>query len=300
MKINMHTHTIYCDGKNSPEEMIQDAISAGFDVLGFSGHSYTSYDGNYCMSLENTVLYTAEVRRLAEKYHGQIQIYCGIEKDFFADEPVDSQIYDYGIGSVHTIFKPCNTTLLRNGDKEIPGGILVTEEGCYVYMDWEQRTLQWAIHHLYGGDALALAEDYFHTAAQIAGMDDVQIVGHFDLLTKFEEQLEAAGKPKIFDTEHPRYRQAAVRAIRNLSNAGKIFEINTGAMAKGYRTTPYPSLPLLCEIKKAGGRIMINSDCHAAGTLDYGYEQAMNLAREAGFTYLSYPLAGGNIMEVPL
>ena len=41
MKGNLHTHTTYCDGNNSPEEMVLDAISAGFNVLGFSGHSYT-------------------------------------------------------------------------------------------------------------------------------------------------------------------------------------------------------------------------------------------------------------------
>lgn len=41
---NFHTHTTYCDGKNTAEEMILAAINQGFTALGFSGHSHTSID----------------------------------------------------------------------------------------------------------------------------------------------------------------------------------------------------------------------------------------------------------------
>ena len=37
--INLHTHSIFCDGKNTLEELIQSAIKKGFSVLGFSSHS---------------------------------------------------------------------------------------------------------------------------------------------------------------------------------------------------------------------------------------------------------------------
>ena len=47
-KANLHTHTSFCDGKNSPEEMVRSAVEKGFDVLGFSGHSYTPFDETYC------------------------------------------------------------------------------------------------------------------------------------------------------------------------------------------------------------------------------------------------------------
>ena len=36
MKINLHSHTTFCDGKNSAEEMVVSAIDHGFDVFGFS------------------------------------------------------------------------------------------------------------------------------------------------------------------------------------------------------------------------------------------------------------------------
>ena len=40
----VHTHTTYCDGKNTPEQMIQSAIRQGLSVIGFSGHSYVPFD----------------------------------------------------------------------------------------------------------------------------------------------------------------------------------------------------------------------------------------------------------------
>ena len=88
MKINLHSHTTFCDGKNSAEEMIESAIEHGFDVFGFSGHSYTPFDESYCMSLEGTKEYKHTVKALAEKYKSKIKILCGVEQDFFSNQPM--------------------------------------------------------------------------------------------------------------------------------------------------------------------------------------------------------------------
>ena len=99
---NYHTHTTFCDGTASLEEMVLSAIDRGFKVIGFSGHSCTAYDGCYCMSLDGTRKYKDEIKRLRLKYAGKILILCGIEQDFGSDEPIDD--YDYVIGSVHATF----------------------------------------------------------------------------------------------------------------------------------------------------------------------------------------------------
>ena len=101
MLANFHTHSTFCDGKNTPEEMVLAAISQGFSALGFSGHGTTDFDLRYCM--RDMPGYREEIRRLQEKYAGQIQIFLGIEEDAFA--PVDRNAYDYIIGSAHYIRK---------------------------------------------------------------------------------------------------------------------------------------------------------------------------------------------------
>ena len=103
-------------------------------------------------------------------------------------------------------------------------------------------------------------------------------MGHFDLVTKNAER----GVP--FDEENPRYRAAFLAAIDALSETRPVFEINTGAMARGYRTSPYPSLTVLKELRKRGLHIMINSDCHDRRYLNFGFETARELAAAAGYT----------------
>ena len=70
MLSNLHTHTNFCDGKNSAEEMIVSAIEKGFVSLGFSGHGYTKDDTSYCMT--DTDGYIKEIKRLKAKYKKDI------------------------------------------------------------------------------------------------------------------------------------------------------------------------------------------------------------------------------------
>ena len=45
---------------------------------------------------------------------------------------------------------------------------------------------------------------------------------------------------------------------------------------------------------------MINSDCHAAGKLDCGYQQALQLAEEAGFSSITILAPDGQWKEISL
>ena len=47
---NFHTHTTFCDGKDTPEQMVLAAIQKGFSALGFSGHAYFVLDEEISMS----------------------------------------------------------------------------------------------------------------------------------------------------------------------------------------------------------------------------------------------------------
>ena len=58
---NLHTHTRYCDGRDTPEELILEAIKLGCPAIGFTGHSFTPFDTSYCMSLDNTERYNEEI-----------------------------------------------------------------------------------------------------------------------------------------------------------------------------------------------------------------------------------------------
>lgn len=258
-KVNLHTHTVFCDGKNSAEEMVLSAIAKGFDVLGFSGHSFTSFDGGGCIKDSDIPEYKAEIARLKEKYQDEILILSGLEQDYYATQEAFG--YDYTIGSVHAYHV---TGPLNDGRG-------------FAFIDYSIDHLREAADKFYNGDLMAVAEGYFDRISTIVEKTHCDIIGHFDIISKFNE------KELVFDENHHRYVAACDKALEKLLTSGAIFEINTGAMAKGWRTTPYPSAAILRKIYDGGGRIIISSDSHAVDTLDYGFDIALKLAKDCGF-----------------
>ena len=97
---DLHMHTVFSDGKNTPEEMVQEAIRLSLDTVGISDHSHLDPCG---MTLEASAEYRKEIARLKEKYAGQIRVLCGLERDFLTDDFTE---YDYTIGSVHWLKMP--------------------------------------------------------------------------------------------------------------------------------------------------------------------------------------------------
>jgi histidinol-phosphatase (PHP family) len=115
-------------------------------------------------------------------------------------------------------------------------------------------------------------------SAYIVNKTDADIIGHFDLITKFNE------KSPRFDESEPRYRKAAIDAVDSLLTYCRPFEVNTGAISRGYRTTPYPSRGLLEYINARGGCVILSSDSHRADTLNFVFKDALDIVRSVGFT----------------
>lgn len=253
IKADFHVHTTFCDGKNSPNEMVEAAISRGMTALGFSVHSYTSFDTSYCIAKEKVKNYMEEIARLKETYRGKIRILCGVERDLYAEEPEES--FDYTIGSLHYVKK----------------------NGTYYTVDESAEALKQAINEGWQGNATAFAVDYYAEVSRLADLSP-DIIGHLDLITKFDE-IEA-----IFDITDPAYIAAAKKAVDALLPLGVPFEINTGAISRGYRKTPYPAPFILAYILEKGGKIILSGDVHAASGLLCAFEEAEALAISLGAT----------------
>ncbi len=266
----LHTHTLFCDGKNTPAQMAEAAFALGCGSLGFSGHSYLEFDTDWTMTPAAVAQYRQQVLALRQEYAGRMDIYLGLEQDYFSEKP-DSGQWDYLIGSVHCIQK----------------------DGVYFSVDYTPEALKNAVDSLYHGDSLGLAEDYFRLVADLPRKTGCQIIGHLDLITKFNE------KHPLVDTGHPRYLQAALSAARSLAGQGMIFEINTGAISRGWRTEPYPAVALLREICRAGGRICVSGDCHSTDSLLFGRQEAIRLAEACGFREAAV-LTHRGFRQVPL
>ena len=253
MKIlsDFHIHTCFCDGKDTPEDIVIEAISKGMKKIGFSGHSYTSFDEVVCMSPETTEKYKNEIKKLKEIYKSEIEILCGIEQDYFSDLPAEG--FDFVIGSVH----------------------YVKHDGKYLPVDHSEKHFVEAVRE-FNGDVYKFAEEYFAEVSDVVNKTGASIIGHFDLISKFNDGN------KFFEEDNPRYLNAAQKAVDELLKTEKPFEINTGAISRGYKKLPYPSMKILKYIAAHGGKVILSSDAHSKSNLMYEFEKCEKIAEDLG------------------
>ena len=145
------------------------------------------------------------------------------------------------------------------------------------------------VKELYDGDFVALCADYFELLAEHAAKKQVDVVGHFDLPTKYNKDGE------FVDEGDPRYLAKAFACADEILAArpGMIFEINTGVMARAGKKTPYPSREILAHLAKRGARFVLTGDCHQARYLSAGYEEALALVLQVCPDRLLMLTAGG-------
>ena len=253
MLSNFHTHTTFCDGKNTAEEVVLSAIEKGFFAIGFSGHGYTDFDLSYCIKDDRD--YVAEINRLKEKYKKDIQVYLGIEEDAFC--PLDRTRYDYIIGSSHYLII----------------------DGKYYPVDCGLEKFKTCLE-LFNYDVLSMAEQYYSSFCTYLLERKPDIIGHFDLITKYDEM-----ETSLF-LENPAYHKIAEKYIAEACKSGSIFEVNTGAISRGCRTSPYPFENLLYVLKKMDAKLMLSADSHQKDTLDFNFEETKKYLKEIGFTHL--------------
>lgn len=256
---NAHTHSRWCDGLDAIPDMVEAARALGFVSLGFSSHARQGFDPAYSMAPDAQAGYFAELRALQGE-PGLPRLWAGLELDALAHPDCRREAFahaDYVIGSAHYLCE--------------------SYSGVPVAVDGDPVLLRRYVDEVYHGDGLAMARDFFAIEVNALLRDRPQIIGHFDLLRKYAARLS------LFDEADPAYRRLALSALEQAFPCGGVLEINTGGMARGYLTTPYPTLELLCAWRELGGSITLTSDCHDRRYLAHAFPEAAALARQAGF-----------------
>lgn len=262
---NCHTHTFYCDGKNSPEQMAESAVEQGFQSLGFSVHSPMNFKNDFAIPLDRLDEYFDAIEHLKEKYKDRLEIYNGIEMDADSEDYNYSK-FDYRIAAVHQ---------LHCGDR--------------IYsIDDTPEELADCVKREFGGSFTAMAKQYYSSLASFVCSVKPDVVAHVDLITKFNE------KYKLFDENNIEYQMIAKLYIERicLECPDIIFEVNTGAMFRCGNQHPYPADFILKFLNEHGAKITLSSDSHSVDSLQFGFERATEIIKEAGFQEIFF-LDGG-------
>ena len=322
---NLHTHTSFCDGENTAEEMIEQALALQFITLGFSSHADPPQ--GVPMDIPS---YLNHIRSLQWEYRGKLDILCGVELDNIMDPrfvaeglsgsstvPASGMGVEYRIGSTHNIppaghaawdhplmmqdarelcaaymtGATCSSGSAASSSVKKTTGNTVSpdpEPDCgFLCVDHTVQAMHARCKEWYDGDFYALAEDYFRFESTVVPRTRPAFIGHFDLVVRFND-LPSAECGAFLDERDPRYLRAAGSAAEQIVRDGLCyFEVNCGAINRGRKKEPYPSSGLLRILKELDVELLVTSDAHHRDKLASGFEDALSQIRSAGFDHIN-------------
>lgn len=263
MYTNLHTHTIYCDGKNTAEEMVIEAINKNFRSIGISSHAPLSFYTDWNMPIEKIDQYIDEINDLKDKYKNKINIFLGMEIDYFKDTEFNHiqkniiEKLDYYIGSVHFLGK------MKNNDMWT--------------VDYIKDEFINGVKDSFDGDMKAAIRRYYNNISEMAIKYEPTIIGHFDVIKKTNKDNI------LFDENEDWYREIVEKTLDNIKKTNSVIEINTGGMLKNTKEQ-YPSTFILEMIKEKEIPIVVNSDAHEKNMIMYKFDDMYKLLKYIGFT----------------
>jgi len=264
-----HTHTALCKhAVGTMEQYVQAAVAGGLAEIGFSDHLPLPKAGPspWNMAEDQLAGYIEAVLALRKQF-APFPVRLGVEADFFDDCVERTQAllarheWDYVIVSAHHL---------------PPGaiGAQPPEPPREWTIDSPDELDEWRRQ-----DVNAAWRAYFQTLTRMAGSGIGDIIGHCDLPKKFGH------RPTCDMTAA--YRETASA----FADAGVIVELNTAGLRRPAREI-YPGLELLQIFRQAGVPITFGSDSHAPQEIAHAFDQAVALAKSAGYTHVQRCVGG--------
>ena len=259
---NYHSHSNYCDGKGSLQDYVTEALSLGMKSYGFSSHCPIPYQSEWSMKEEDLSKYMSEILFLKEKYKDSIELYVGLELDYFPEDKVylgniQSAKLDFSIGSIHFIdfideFTPW----------EIDGSNQKFEKG---------------FQEIFNGNIQNVVKRYFELTRLMVRDLNPTIVGHID-------KLKIQNHYYNYFLEQDRYYQEEVfETIDFISQTSSFIEVNTRGLYKNKTKEAYPSAWILKRILEKKIPIVLNSDSHATREIVAKFDETTELLKTLGF-----------------
>jgi len=246
---DLHMHTPLCrHATGEPVEYARRALELGFTEIGFADHSPMRQDDfdDWRMRFDQLGEYVEKVR-LAQKEVPQLTIRLALEVDYLPGQ-------EEWIRQLAT---------LHPWDYFIGSVHYVSDswaiDNPFQLSKWKTR------------DVMEVWSIYFERLTMAAETGLFEIIGHADLPKKFGHRPTADCTP-IFE-----------KFLHAVKKHGCALDVNTAGLRKDCREI-YPSRHILDLACRAGVPITFGSDAHAPGEIGMNFAEAVQLARDAGYT----------------
>lgn len=257
---DLHLHTCYSHGNNTPFEMAVSAASAGLKLAGFTEHSPRPDGYNYTHEYRAQLTrflpaYVREVRQLKDvaRENDGCQVLLGLEMDWmngeetFIEKSIHAYPYDYIIGSVHFI------------------GHWGFDDGLGPWEDASQEQCENWYSQYFTAWRNMLASGFF------------QIAAHPDLIKIFSREQFHIWLQK------PQSQEQISQCLRVLRNQGMAMEISSAGLRKACREI-YPSRPIMQMATELDVPITFASDAHCMSDVARDFDILAQYARDFGYT----------------
>jgi len=243
-----HMHTYLCGhASGQPEDYAQQAIQKGLKEIGFSDHAplLSHCDPTVTMDRDQLPDYCAMIEQVRDRMQDKLKILVGIEADFLTgyEEQTAEMLKSYSFDYVI-------------------GSVHFIQEWAF---DNPAEKTGWD-----NKDTNKIYRQYFEALRSSAQTGLFDIMGHIDLVKKFGHRATEDISEDILQTAEV------------FKQAGVAIEINTSGLRKPVKEI-YPSLALLKFFCEKNVPVTFGSDSHAPEEVGYAFDQAVALAKEAGY-----------------
>lgn len=277
---NLHTHSVYSDGKSQPREIVQEAIRQGLTTIGFSEHSPLPFDNTFSVKSTDMPSYVAEIAQLKEEFKDKIDIYCALEADYLTgvSEPfaVTKEKYhlDYLIGGVHLVVDKVPEPAAPEDPRRVEGPTLSEKIWFIDGPKWE--VYDEGLQKFFNGDIRRAVRRFFEQSNEMIENEQFDIIAHFD-------KIKMHNRDRYFHEDEPWYRKLALETLDLIREKGLVMEINTRGIYKKRYNGFYPSPWLMEEACKMGIPAIISADAHHFSEITLEFDQAEEALKKAGY-----------------
>lgn len=278
-KYNLHQHSLFSDGKESPEAYADKAVALGFSTIGFTEHSPLPFSNPFSLAEEELDNYVAAIKQLQKKYKGKLNIFRALEMDYIPGMSTDFNYWkqrcktDYLIGSVHLV-KPEDTDELWFTDGP---DYRIYDEGIQKYFD---------------GDIKKAVKTFYHQTNQMIESQDFDIVGHVD-------KIKMHNQNRFFSEDEKWYQDLVDETLELIRKKKLIVEVNTRGLYKKRSDSLFPDNGTLQKVKDLNIPVVITSDAHHSSEIGNLFDYAKRRLWDFGFRELMY-FEKGKWNETPL
>src|SRR5574344_302112 len=266
LKFNYHSHSTFCDGKSSMEEMVLSAIDKGLDYFGFSSHAPFPQENRFALSYSDIQEYLSTAKRLKAKYADKIRLFCSMEFDYIPtlceniNERAQSYGLDYTICCVHMVYSPL---------------------GLWFIDGHKQEQYDMGLQQCFGGDIKKGVRAFYNQTNEMLQRVSPDIIGHFD-------KIRMHNHNRYFLSTDKWYSDLVSETLQLIKEKGTICEINTRGIYKGRSDDYFPETLWIKEIAKRNIPVTISTDCHNVNEVGKLFCQCREHLKECGIKEIYY------------